>query len=285
MNNLLKLLKNNQDRGVRAEVKVEDKEATIWIYDLIGYDFWTDGGIVAADFVKEIAELKVDTIHLRINSPGGDVFDARAMKTALDQHPANVIAHIDGYAASAASVVALAGDEIEIAEGGFFMIHKAWGLAIGNSEDMIDMAKMLEKVDGSLVTDYQKKSGQKQDQIEEWMRAETWFTAAEALEAGFVDRIYKGEKVENRFDLSAFDNAPEALKAEQEKFTGEIEIYLSDTPELEGIKITKDKITAGEITISGTTTFTETEEGGDENLSEAAREKRERRLALIKRGI
>lgn len=272
MDRLLKLLRNNQGRGVKAEAKVEGDEATIWLYDFIGYDWFSDSGIVAVDFVKELADLDVKIIHLRINSPGGDVFDARAMKTALEQHPARVITHIDGYAASAASVVALAGDEIEIAEGGFFMIHKAWGLVIGNSDEMIDMAEMLEKVDGSLAADYQKKSGQEKAQIEEWMAAETWFTAQEALDAGFVDRIYKGEKVENKFDLSAFANTPETLKAEPEKVTDDMVVG-----DLSDIKTASNEEPEPEESAI--------KEESDANLNDQAREKRERKLAQIQRGI
>lgn len=255
MDKLLKLLRNNQGRGVKAEAKVEGDEATIWLYDVIGYNWLSDSGIVAIDFVKELADLDVKIIHLRINSPGGNFFDARAMETALEQHPAKVISHIDGLAASAASVLALAGDEIEIAEGGFFMIHKAMGLAIGNSDDMMEMAEMLEKVDGSLVADYQKRSGQEKAQIEEWMKAETWFTAQEALADGFVDRIYEGEKVENRFDLSVFENAPETLKSE---------------------KASDDEPEAPELAAK---------EESDADLSDATREERERKLVLVERGI
>ena len=255
LNKLLKLLRNNQGRGVKAEAKVDGDEATIWLYGVIGYDWLSDSGIVAVDFVKELADLNVKTIHLRINSPGGSPFDAQAMKVALEQHPAQVISYIDSLAASAASIVALAGDEIEIAEGGFFMIHKAMGLAIGNSDDMTDMAERLEKVDGVLAADYQKKSGQKKAQIEEWMKAETWFTAQEALDAGFADKIFEGKEAENRFDLSVFENAPEMLQSE---------------------KASVEKTEASELAAK---------EESDEDLNDATRDKRERKLAFVKRGI
>lgn len=256
MDKLLKLLLNNQGRGLQAVAKIDGDQATIWIYDVIGYNWLSDSGIVAADFVKELADLDVKTIHLRINSPGGNFFDARAMKTALEQHPARVISHIDGIAASAASVLALAGDEIEIAEGGFFMIHKAMGCQCGNSEDMLGMAELLEKADSVLVVDYQKKSGKEKAQIEEWMKVETWFTAEEALEAGFVDKIFEGKKVENRFDLSVYANTPETLQSDKAS------VEKTEAPELDA------------------------KEESDADLKDTARKKREKREpALTKRGI
>lgn len=169
------------------QAKADDEEATLYVYDAIGSWF----GIAASDFVQALADIKAKTIHLRIQSPGGSVFEAEAMQTALQQHPARVIAHIDGMAASAATTLALGADEVEISDGGMFMIHNAWNIAIGNADDMLEMAAHLEKVDANIAADYQRKTGASLEQIKEWMDAETWFSAAEALEHGFVDRIYK----------------------------------------------------------------------------------------------
>ncbi len=171
------------------QAKADDEEATLYVYDAIGSWF----GIAASDFVQALANIKAKTIHLRIDSPGGSVFEAEAMQTALQQHAARVIAHIDGLAASAATTLALGADEIEISDGGAFMIHNAWNIAIGNKDDMLDAAAFLEKIDGNIAADYQRKTKASLEQIKEWMDAETWFSAAEALEHGFVDRIYKPE--------------------------------------------------------------------------------------------
>jgi len=178
------------------QAKTDGDEATVYVYDAIGSWF----GIAAADFVSALADIKAKTIHLRINSPGGSVMEAEAIQTALQQHPARIIAHIDGWAASAATFVALAADEIEIADGGFFMIHRAWGVAIGNVDDMVELATILEKMDANISADYQRKTGASAEQIAEWMAAETWFSAAEALEHGFVDRIYKPDESEDDDD-------------------------------------------------------------------------------------
>jgi ATP-dependent Clp protease, protease subunit len=208
-NRLAKLFRDNlQSRG-RFEVKAEsDTEATIYLYDAIGSWY----GIEAKDFVKELAAQAGKKINLRINSPGGDVFDARAIHTALRAHSGVVVAHIDGLAASAATYIAMAADEVRIAEGAFMMIHNAWGLVIGNKEDMLSMAGTLEKIDGSIRSDYIAKTGKKPDEIRAMMDAETWMTAQEALDNGFVDSIFTGEKAENSFNLDAYDKAPEGLR-------------------------------------------------------------------------
>lgn len=151
-------------------------------------------------------------IHLRINSPGGDVFDARAIATAIAQHPSKVVAHVDGVAASAATYIAVAAAEVEMAQGAFFMVHRAWTLAMGNSGDMREAADLLDKIDGTLVRDYARKTGKPVAEIEAWMEAETWFGADEALEAGFVDRVAEADsKAAAAWDLGAYRNAPAAL--------------------------------------------------------------------------
>lgn len=177
----------------RYEIKNESAdESTIYLYDVIGEDWF--GGISAQQFAEDLSEINSSTIHLRINSPGGNVFDARAMQVALNQHDAKIIAHIDGLAASAATYIMLAADEIEAVEGALIMIHNAWGLAIGNKNDMTKMADTLAKIDEGIANDYINKTGQSANQIETWMNDETDFTAQEALDNGFIDRIYTSPK-------------------------------------------------------------------------------------------
>jgi ATP-dependent protease ClpP protease subunit len=212
---LMQLYLSNQAAPRQARIEQAGREATVYIYDIIG-ESWA-GGVSAREFVPQLAALDVDTIHLRINSPGGDVFDGRAIATALAQHPAHVVAHIDGQAASAATYVALAADEVEIADGGFFMIHNAWTIALGNANDFEDTAGILRKVDASIVADYQRKTGKTTEELVAWMDATTWFTAQEAVDHGFVDRIVPGQKAaKNQWNLEAYGNAPAALTAQPE---------------------------------------------------------------------
>jgi len=215
-NRLQQLLRDNvhTPRRYACQVSADAAEgaATIWLYDVIGANAW--GGVDAARFVQDVATISAPVIHLRINSPGGDVFDARAMATALREHPARIVAHIDGLAASAASYVALAADEVEISDGAFLMIHNAWGVVLGNRHDLLEMALTLEKVDASIAADYQRKSGQDLATVQGWMDAETWFTAQEALGVGLVDRLAAPGALsasavsQQRWNLAAYPDAP-----------------------------------------------------------------------------
>ncbi len=211
---VMQLLFDNKADAPRSNIVAADKEATIYLYDAIvatdAEAAWF-GGVSAERLVKDIRALKVDTIHLRINCPGGDVFGGRAIEQALRDHPANIIAHIDGYAASAASFIMLAADEIEIASGGFIMIHNAWTICMGNAADITKTAQLLDKIDASLVKSYAERTGNKQEVIAEWMAKETWFSAQEAVDAGFADKISEGAaKAEgsSHWNLSAYENAP-----------------------------------------------------------------------------
>lgn len=208
-NKLMNLIKDNVRESRDFRVRAERDEATVYLYDVID-DLW---GISAEMVARELADLDVGTIHLRINSPGGDVFAGRAIQTAFAQHPARVIAHIDGLSASAATFVSTAADEVRMTEGGFYMIHKGWTMQIGNADDMRDTAALLDKVDESIARTYATRSGQSQEDIMAWMAEETWMTASEALERGFVDavdQVTNGSVAQNlgRFNLSAYEKAP-----------------------------------------------------------------------------
>ena len=171
------------------EIKNKAEKAEVWIYEEIGEDFWTGGGITAKNFQKELAEIKASQIDLHINSPGGLVFDGITIYNLLKNHPANVTTYIDGLAASIASVIALAGDKVVMAENALFMIHKASGMVMGTSDDMRDFADKLDKVNSSIATTYIGKTKKDEAEISDLMAAETWMTADEALEMGFVDEL------------------------------------------------------------------------------------------------
>lgn len=216
MSRLLKLFALNRANALRKfEVKAEADEATIYLYDVIvGDDLTAEwwGGVSPNQFVQELNNITAPVIHLRINSPGGDVFAARVMELAIRQHASKVIAHVDGLAASATSFLAVACDEVEIAKGGFFMIHQASAVCWGNSDDMMHMADLLEKVDESLVQTYVDETAQKADDIRGWMKAETWFSADEAVSNGFADRIAETE-AKASWDVSVYDKAPQIVPA------------------------------------------------------------------------
>lgn len=210
MNRLQRLLIDNRGKGLfRVDNKTADA-TTIYLYGpIVSDNFWGDG-VLALDFVKTLAAIDTATIHLRIDSPGGEVFAGQSMAQALREHPANVIAHIDGLAASAASWVALAADEVVISPGGMVMIHQAQGIGFGNSGDLRETADLLDKIDATLLAGYAAETGQDAQQITDWMAAETWFTAEEAVKYGFADRIATAS-ASNRgsgWNLAAYAHAP-----------------------------------------------------------------------------
>ncbi|MEA3389382.1 MAG: Clp protease ClpP [Pseudomonadota bacterium] len=208
---LFDLAQANQGKGAPLRAEVSDDTATIYVYDVIDA-YW---GVSAADMAKTLAGITAPNIVLRINSPGGDVFEARAMMAQLVGHSATVTAKIDGLAASAASFLALAASTVEIAEGGFFMIHKGWTWMMGNADDFRDASNLLDKVDGSIVETYASKSGKSADEILAWMKDETWFTGQEAVDAGFCDQIMPTTPTSGAnaraFNLAVYDKAPKAL--------------------------------------------------------------------------
>lgn len=207
-NRLLSLLEANKNRGKGLRAEVKDDEASIYVYDALGGYF----GIDPSDFARTLDGIDASTIHLRINSPGGDIFDARSMQTLLAQHPANVIGHVDGLSASAATFLMSASNEIRMSEGAFLMIHKGWTLMVGNSDDFTDMASMLNKVDDSIAKTYAKRTGQDHGEMMQMMAAETWFNADEALEIGFVDVVDDiAPEPANAYNLGAYSNTPAAL--------------------------------------------------------------------------
>ena len=206
----MNLLASNR-RQSQSKVVASADETTIYIYDAIVQDddtaaWW--GGVSAQSLVPQIRGIKGGTINLRINSPGGDVFAAQAIAQAIRDTGAHVVAHIDGYAASAATVIATAADESNIASGAFFMIHNAWTFALGNSKELQETAALLEKVDLSMAAQYAQRSGKTADEMKSLMDAETWFSAEEAVEIGLVSRIAEGKKAQSEWNLNAYSNAP-----------------------------------------------------------------------------
>jgi len=200
----------------QGQYLVENKadEATFYLYDEISY--W---GISADQFVKDLNASKAATINIRINSPGGSVFDGTAIYNAIKQHKAKTITHIDGLAASIASTIALAGDEVRMADNTFMMIHNPWSIVMGDSKAMREEADLLDKVRNTTIASiYMAKSGKGKEEILEKMDAETWFTAQEAKDYGLIDVISGEEPAEAKavlFDLSIFANLPEPLKQRQ----------------------------------------------------------------------
>ena len=186
--------KNRAQRRPRASAKSNswfrmqasaDNEADIYIYDEIGY--W---GVTARQFVNDLKALgDVTHINLHINSPGGDVFDGIAIFNALKFHGAAITVHIDGLAASMASVIAMVGNPVIMPENTMMMIHKPWGFSGGDANDMRDYADLLDKVESVLIPAYAEKTGKTTEEIAAMLEDETWMDGKECLELGFADQV------------------------------------------------------------------------------------------------
>ena len=168
----------------------EAGDAEILLYDFIGYDWWSDSGTTALSFKRNLDSLgDVKRLTVRINSPGGDVWDGMAIYNQLSQFPAETTVVIDGLAASVASVIAMAGDKIQAAEVSQLMIHDAWTIAMGNAQDLREMADVLSKIDGQIADTYAVRSGRPAAEFRELQNKDTYLTAQEALGLGLIDEV------------------------------------------------------------------------------------------------
>lgn len=193
-------------------VNRSSKTGEIWLYDTVGEGFF--GGMSAKQFSDELKGLgAVDTINLRINSPGGSVFDGVAIYNQLLRHPAKIVVDVDGIAASIASVIAMAGDDIRMADNAMMMIHDPSGVSMGDANDMRKTANLLDQIKNTIVDTYEKRTRAAVATIEKWMADETWFGAEDALSNGFADSITAGQQVSAcyGFDLTQYKNAPVAM--------------------------------------------------------------------------
>ena len=203
--------KTNNQSWYSIKAKANDT-AEISIYDEIG--FW---GVSAASFAQDLKSCgnNLKQINLHIHSPGGDVFDGIAIYNLLKNHPANVTVYIDGLAASMASVIAMAGNEVIMPENAMMMIHKPWGIQGGDAEDMRKYADLLDKVENTLIPAYASKTGKTPEELAEMLSAETWLTAKECVEQGFADKLAEPlvamASIKSR-KLEDFENMPKAMK-------------------------------------------------------------------------
>lgn len=228
---------------LRLDAKDGADEAEVFIYGDIG-GWW--GGVSAEQFAKEVAALDVETLNVRLNSPGGIVFEGVAIYTALAQHSANVIVHVDGIAASIASVIAMAGDEIRIAEGSRFMIHDPWSIVMGSAADLRAEADVLEGLKSDLIDIYAARTEQPRDDLDAWMSVETWLSARDSVDKGFADSMTPAKKKEKKEAharsaiVPLFRNAPQDLMLADAEAPAirELEAFLRDG---EGLSQTQAK--------------------------------------------
>lgn len=219
----LRAFVNLERQPIKAEIpdpQADGKTAVFRLYDPI--DSWGEmWGVSAKEFTAALDSLDDDVaeIRLHINSPGGDVFEGIAILNALRSYEARVVAVVDGLAASAASFIACGADETIMARNSELMIHDAWGLCVGNADDMRELADHLDRVSDNIASIYAEKAGTDTAVWRAAMAKESWYSAQEAVDAGLADRVdKKPAKTSNTFDLSVFtypgrEAAPEPVKA------------------------------------------------------------------------
>jgi len=197
---------NQPTQKFYAMEKSDDGTATIHLYDEIGG--WGQG---SKEFLTDLAQLKGQHIHLRINSPGGSVIEGTAIYNALRRHEGGLTVHIDALCASMASVIAMAGVPTYMADNALLMIHNPWTISAGDADQLRKEADLLDKMKAALVNAYKRKSGMEEEEIEEMMDKETWMNALEAVALGFVDGIEEGV-------AAAATATPAQLRARFDKF-------------------------------------------------------------------
>jgi len=187
-------------------------QTEVLIYDVIGWPF-IDANMFARDFNR----IESKEITVGINSPGGDVFDGTAIFNTIESHPARIITRIDGVAASMASIVALAGDEIQIAKNAYYMMHNPWSFAMGDYIEFQKEADLLKRIAGTLAQTYSDRTSIKIETVQAMMDDETWIIGEELVDQGFADKVVGDKKASAVFDLGMYSNAPKDITGQSTK--------------------------------------------------------------------
>lgn len=227
-----------------VQMKKADDEAEIEILGAIGEDLWSDGGVTGATVKQQLKAAGNSPVSVTINSPGGDAFEGVAIYNLLTEHPGNVNVNVVGMAASAASIIAMAGDNIRMGEAAMLMIHSAWAIVAGNSEDLGEMQTFLDAIDQVVSKLYAARSGVADDEVLELMQAETWMGGQEALDLGFADEaIIGGESTQSKSPKAPFaaSVAPAVLAALGKSASGAVRLSASKLPGVTGTLTPKSK--------------------------------------------
>jgi len=196
--------------GVRA---LATGDNVITMFDVIGEDFWTGGGVTAKKVSAQLRAIGDRPVEVQINSPGGDMFEGFAIYNVLREHSQPITVKIMGMAASAASIIAMAGDAIEIGVSSFVMIHNCEVVAIGNRHDMAETAAWMEPFDAAMRDVYAVRTGQKPEDCAKWMDAETYMSGSLAIERGFADSLLSADQLTVDENAKASDRKVNELRA------------------------------------------------------------------------
>lgn len=198
--------------GLRAAVAEDEQDRSISVYDAIGYDYWTGEGVTARRVASALRTLGAGPVTVNVNSPGGDMFEGLAIYNLLREHKGDVTVKVLGIAASAASIIAMAGDTVQIARAAFFMVHNSWVIAAGNRNDLRETADWLEPFDAAMADIYVARTGANTKAIAKLMDAESWIGGSAAVEQGFADELLPSDQV-GQGDAKAQAHAARRLEA------------------------------------------------------------------------
>lgn len=225
--------------------ETDEKTADLNIYGYLSNDSWWGDEVTPKDFAKDLKDLgDIENLNIYINSGGGDVFAGQTIYSIIKRHKSNKTTYIDGLAASAASIVAMAGDTVIMPINAMLMIHNPWTFAVGEAKDFIKIAEDLDKIKDSIVAVYKDKTGLTEKEIIDFMDSETWFTAEESKEFNFIDKIDKEKQVAAcikggdlffnnvKADFSNYRNAPEIKEVRKViNVTNEIDLLFEKVQE------------------------------------------------------
>jgi ATP-dependent Clp protease protease subunit len=230
--------------GIRA---VESGDNVITMFGAIGEDYWSGGGITAKTVTAQLRAIGDRPVEVQINSPGGDMFEGIAIYNVLREHAQPVTIKIMGMAASAASVIAMAGDTVEIGAASFLMIHNCWVVAVGNRHDMAETATYLGPFDQAMADVYAQRSGRTAVECAKWMDDETYMSGSIAIERGFADTLLTADQTTRDEQAKASDRERTAITALELKL-----VAGGDTRTQARDHITKIKGTPGAAPVADT---------------------------------
>lgn len=203
---------NADAAGIRpAALEVGDNVITM--FDIIGEDWWSGGGITAKKVASQLRAIGDRPVEVQINSPGGDMFEGLAIYNVLREHPQPITIKVMGMAASAASVIAMAGDTIQIGAASFLMIHNCWVVAAGNRLDMLEVSQFLAPFDQAMADVYAQRSGKSATECAAWMDQETYMSGSLAIERGFADALLSADQTKIDDNAKAADAAINEVRA------------------------------------------------------------------------
>lgn len=212
------------DQGVQAAARDEKKDNSISILDVIGVDFWTGEGVTAKRIAAALRSIGDGDVVVNINSPGGDMFEGIAIYNLLKEHPGKVTVKILGIAASAASIIAMAGNEIQIAKTAFLMLHNSWVVAAGNRHDLRAVADYLEPFDEAMRDVYVARTGADEKTIAAFLDAESWINGSNAVDGGFADAFLPSDAVKSDEKAQAGTLDSVMAKRELEKIAAKLDL-------------------------------------------------------------